>query len=431
MNKRSAGVERINGESSCITKSVEQIQINGENLTVAVHTIPIRNREGEVELVLAIFSDIAEVRSLAADLEALRQRYRQLFDEVPCYITVQDRALRLTETNRAFQEDFGAELGQHCFKIYKQRDKPCEDCPVMASFADGASHQSETVVTTRDGEEVHVLINTAPIRNAEGQITHVMEMSTDITAIHRLQSHLANLGLMIGSVSHGIKGLLTGLDGGLYILDGGLKNDRREEILEGRQIIGQMAKRIRTTVLDILYYAKERDLDRERIAVEEFAQDVARTMEGRMREADVTFVTDLSDARGRFDADPGALSSALVNILSNAADACLADASGRPHRVDFDVHTTEDTVEFEVADNGVGMDPETLKQLFTLFFSTKGKSGTGLGLFISRKIVSQHGGRIQVASTKGEGSRFRVSVPLVSPTAIPSVPAANPTAAAN
>jgi PAS domain S-box-containing protein len=400
-------------------RSVEQIRINRETLTVAVHTIPIRNREGALELVLAIFSDIAEVRSLAEDLAAVRQRYRQLFDEVPCYITVQDRALRLTETNRAFQEDFGAELGQHCFKVYKQRDQPCEDCPVMASFADGASHQSETVVTTRDGEAVHVLINTAPIRNAEGQITHVMEMSTDITAIHRLQSHLANLGLMIGSVSHGIKGLLTGLDGGLYILDGGIKADRQDEIKEGRQIIGQMAKRIRTTVLDILYYAKERDLDRERLDLKEFAQDVARTMESRMREAGIAFVVDLADAQGRFDADAGALASALVNILSNAAEACLADTSGRAHQVGFRVQITEDTVVFEIADNGVGMDAETLKQLFTLFFSTKGKSGTGLGLFISRKIVSQHGGRIQVESSKGQGSCFRVNIPVDSPTTPP------------
>ena len=74
-------------------------------------------------------------------------------------------------------------------------------------------------------------------------------------------------------------------------------------------------------------------------------------------------------------------------------------------------------------DNGVGMDSDTRERLFTLFFSTKGKSGTGLGLFISRKIVSQHGGRIQVDSTTGQGSRFTVSVPLLSPTSIPEAAA--------
>jgi signal transduction histidine kinase/FixJ family two-component response regulator len=401
-------------------RSVERVRIDGEEVSMAVHTLPIRNREGEVELVLEISSDIGAAQSLAEDLESVRQRHRQLFDEVPCYITVQDRALRLTEANRAFQEDFGPGLGEHCFRVYKQRDTPCEDCPVMISFADGESHQAETVVTTRDGDEVHVLTKTAPIRNPEGQITHVMEMSADITAIRRLQSHLANLGLMIGSVSHGIKGLLTGLDGGLYLLDAALKSADLDEAREGRQIVGQMARRIRTMVLDILYYAKERRLERERLEVAEFARDVARTVESRMREERIDFTVDLEEARGCFEADAEALASALVNILSNAVDACAADASGRPRRVGLRARTRDGTVTFEVEDNGVGMDPETVQSLFALFFSTKGKSGTGLGLFISRKIVSQHGGRIQVHSEKGVGSRFTVTLPAASPTAPPA-----------
>ena len=401
-------------------RSIEQIRINGEDVTVVVHTIPIRNRDGEMELVLSISSDIAEVHSLAEDLEALRQRYHRLFDAVPCYITVQDRGLRLTETNRAFQEDFGGQLGQHCFQIYKQRDTPCTDCPVMLSFADGASHQAETVVTTRDGEEIHVLTNTAPIRNAEGEITHVMEMGMDITAIHRLQSHLSNLGLMISSVSHGIKGMLTGLDGGLYILDAGIRKNHEADVKEGRQIIGQMAKRIRTMVLDILYYAKERQLDREQLNLRDFCDDVVRTMEAPMREHGITFEVDLTEARGQFEADAAALASALVNILTNAVDACK-DAPAC--RVSFKVCADKRIVTFDIEDNGIGMDSDTRERLFTLFFSTKGKSGTGLGLFISRKIVSQHGGRIQVDSTTGQGSRFTVSVPLVSPTTIPDATA--------
>jgi PAS domain S-box-containing protein len=407
-------------------RSVERIRINGQEVAMAVHTMPIRNRAGGVELVLEISSDIGEVQSLSEDLESVRQRYRQLFNEVPCYITVQDRALRLTEANRAFQEDFGAGLGEHCFRVYKQRDTPCEDCPVMASFADGASHQSETVVTTRDGDEVHVLINTAPIRNAQGQITHVMEMSADITAIRRLQSHLTNLGMMIGSVSHGIKGLLTGLDGGLYLLDAGLKTADEGEIREGRQIVEQMAKRIRTMVLDILYYAKERRLDRERLEVAEFAQDVARTVESRMREQRIDFAVDLEAAGGSFEVDGEALASALVNILGNAADACAADTSGKPHRVHLRARQASGSVVFEIEDNGIGMDAETVDNLFRLFFSTKGKSGTGLGLFISRKIVMQHGGRIEVTSEKGAGSRFTVTLPADSPTTIPGTAPGRP-----
>ena len=79
--------------------------------------------------------------------------------------------------------------------------------------------------TSQAGEQYNVLIWTAPIRNAAGEITQVMEMSTNITQIRQLQDHLSSLGFLISSISHGIKGLLTGLDGGLYILDKGYEKN--------------------------------------------------------------------------------------------------------------------------------------------------------------------------------------------------------------
>lgn len=73
----------------------------------------------------------------------------------------------------------------------------------------------------------------------------------------------------------------------------------------------------------------------------------------------------------------------------------------------------EDQILFEVRDNGIGMDQETKESLFTLFFSSKGNRGTGLGLFITYKIIEQHGGKIIVDATLGEGSRFLIQMPRV------------------
>ena len=97
---------------------------------------------------------------------------------------------------------------------------------------------------------------------------------------------------------------------------------------------------------------------------------------------------------------------ALSNIFENAVEACLEDRSGRDHRIVFRVLSESDHVGFEITDNGVGMDSETCSKLFDLFFSTKGKKGTGLGLFIAERIVKQHGGRVDVLSTPGKGTRF-------------------------
>ena len=97
-----------------------------------------------------------------------------------------------------------------------------------------------------------------------------------------LQSHLSSLGLMIGSISHGIKGLLTGLDGGMYLLDSGFAKENREQIKEGWEVVKLMTERIRKMILDILFYAKERDLKWERVDALSFADEVAAVIESKV-----------------------------------------------------------------------------------------------------------------------------------------------------
>jgi signal transduction histidine kinase len=72
-------------------------------------------------------------------------------------------------------------------------------------------------------------------------------------------------------------------------------------------------------------------------------------------------------------------------------------------------------VRFEVEDNGIGMEQETREKAFSLFFSSKGSEGTGLGLFVANKIATSHGGSIRIVSTVGEGTRFLVSIPRTRP----------------
>ena len=105
-----------------------------------------------------------------------------------------------------------------------------------------------------------MLCTTAPIRNAEGEVEAVIEMSMDITQIRQLQSQLTSIGLLVGSISHGIKGLLTGLDGGIYLVNSGFEKDRPERVTKGWEMVQRNVDRIRSMVLDILYYAKDREL---------------------------------------------------------------------------------------------------------------------------------------------------------------------------
>ena len=395
-------------------RSKETIQdVNGREVPVIVHTAPIRSGESDVELVLEISADITEMNRLQEELRTTQQRYQQLFDEVPCYISVQDGKLRLVATNRQFKEDFGDEIGSYCYNVYKHRNEPCPDCPVVKTFESGKSQQSETVVTSKTGEQYNVLTWTAPIRKADGEVTQVMEMSTNITQIRRLQDHLSSLGLLIGSVSHGIKGIMTGLDGGMYWLDTGMEKGNQERIEKGWDVTKLMVGRLKNMVLNLLYYAKERDLSWKRTDVLSLAKDVASTVEPKIKGYSIEFIHDFDRSIGKFEVDTSVVSSALINILENAMDACIEDKSKKSHKIIFSVTQDKDHIVFDIHDNGMGMDRETRENIFTLFFSSKGSKGTGLGLFVSNKIIQQHGGSIRVDSTPGQGSHFNIRMPKV------------------
>ena len=116
--------------------------------------------------------------------------------------------------------------------------------------------------------------------------------------------------------------------------------------------------------------------------------------------------------------DPGIFGSALINILENAMDACIEDRTKESHKIVFSVKQDKDHIIFNIFDNGIGMDRETRENMFTLFFSSKGSRGTGLGLFVTNEIVQQHGGSIKVDSVLGEGSHFQVKMAKTFPRSI-------------
>jgi signal transduction histidine kinase len=241
-----------------------------------------------------------------------------------------------------------------------------------------------------------------------------------------LQDHLSSLGLMISSISHGIKGLLTGLDGGMYLLEKGFTSKNKDQIAEGWQIVKQMVEHIRKMVLDIIFYAKERDLRWERIDALSFAEEVAKVFEPKIKNEGIEFEKDFDSKIGKFEIDAGHVHSALLNILDNAADACSRDKAKTAHKITLSVKQEKGHIIFDVADNGVGMDAGTCEKLFTPFFSLKGENGTGLGLFIANKIIEQHGGEITVKSKLRQGTSFRIRVPKMQSESVP-IPLGTPT----
>jgi PAS domain-containing protein len=159
------------------------IDIQGREMPVVVHTAPIRNKDKEVELVLEISADLVEVNRLQEELRASQERYQQLFDAVPCYISVHDRDLKLVGTNKRFKEDFGESANAYCYEVYKHRNNPVW-CPVVKTFEAGISPavRNSGHVKSGDAQRAHLDRSTQIFPE---EITQVMEVSTDITQIRK------------------------------------------------------------------------------------------------------------------------------------------------------------------------------------------------------------------------------------------------------
>ena len=385
--------------------------LDGRELAVVVYTTPVRDEGGNIVAVMEMSADVTEIKHLQKQHKASRELYRLLFEEVPCYISIQDPDMRIVRANRLHRETFGTAYGCHCYKILKHRDEECVPCVVRESFKTGQVTQREEVVKALDGKERYVLVTAAPIRDEGGGIERVIEMSADITCLRVLQDKLSSVGLLVGSISHDLKGLLNIMDGGIYMVNSGITKGNMARVNRGWEISLRSMARIRSLVQNILYYAKDRELVLERISARDLLTEVCDQVEPRAKELGIDLQRTFDHEPGEFDGDLSAVRSLMINLLENSLDACRVDLNKEDHRVSAGFTDLPDAVRFEVVDNGIGMDQETVDRAFSLFYSSKGAGGTGLGLFIADRITKAHGGEIDLHSEPGKGTRFAVRIP--------------------
>ena len=380
---------------------------------VLVNTSALRNHSGEIVAVIKLFTDITIQKELEHRLHDSLSRFHNLFDVVPSYISVQDREFHIVEANQRFKESFGGRLGSHCYEIYKKRPDRCPKCPVAETFADGRMHTAEEVVIDNAGNQVYVVVYTAPVRDTGGQITEVMEVSADITEIRALQDKLASLGQLVGGIAHSIKNVLEGLRGGVYVTNLGFRDNSQEDIRTGWEMVERNVGRLSAMIMDMLYCAKDRSPRRLPVSLPAVAQEVLGLLTPRTKDFSITLEAQIAQDIPTLLAEPRDMHSLISNLISNAMDACITDQNEqKDYRVVLRVFQESGQAVIEVEDNGAGMDQETQGKLFTMFFSTKGTFGTGLGLLVAHKVATEHGGTIAVKSAPGEGSRFTVRLPL-------------------
>ena len=331
-------------------------------------------------------------------------------------ICVIDPDLRVVEANARFTELYGEWIGHRCYEVYKDRQERCVECGAAKSFEDGKTREREEEGVDRHGRPQNYLVDIVPVVRDDGSIPYIIEMSTDITELKKLQrekieaERLAAVGQTVAGLAHGIKNLIMGLEGGMYVVNSGLRNDNEERVLQGWRMLEEDITRISSFVKEFLEFAKGRQPRVQMIQ----PNDVVRTVVDRYREraarSGVELRLDLGEL-GEAPMDEEGLHTCLTNLVLNAIDACVMSTQ-EGCQVTVSSREKDGVLSFEVSDDGCGMDYDIKQKVFTNFFSTKASGkGTGLGLLTTRKIVQEHGGQVSFDSTEGEGSVFRLRFP--------------------
>jgi len=332
-----------------------------------------------------------------------------IIDHLPCYVSIQDRDLRILFVNESFKRDFGDGTGKLCHTVYKGSPDLCPNCPVRKTFQDKRVHITEETVQLSNGKISQIFIQASPILDENGNVTAVIEMATNITQIKLDRKELITLGQSIALLSHGIKNIIEGLQGGAYVVDEAFKDDDLELAQKGWRIVNKNIFDITDVVQNILYSSKNRPLKYESVLPGELLEDSVQLFREKAAAMNIQLEQQINPAIPEVRLDAASIRRMLHNLLWNALEACSNNTEKKEHTVLAKLdHFDKNHFIFEITDNGMGMDKSTRRNILEEFFSTKGSAGTGLGLAVVDKVVNKHGGRIEVESEPGKGSTFKI-----------------------
>ncbi len=309
------------------------------------------------------------------------------------------------------------------------------------------------------------------LMNAIGQYTGLAMANAELYHQKLQAERLAVMGETVATLSHAIKNILQGLRGGADVCEMGLKKDDMRTAKSGWDILKRNLDRIVSLTLNMLAFSRQRAVEPELTKLGPIIEECASLLEGQCTTRGVAMIVDVDSEMPPIPIDAPLIHQALMNLLTNAIEACEsgrgaitvkaayhppapavapglvagsvkpgapanrpgakapapAKATSKPQAPATSLAkpaalpslsslqpapiSAGGSVEVLVIDNGQGIPKERLNRLFEPFQTTKGTRGTGLGLAVTKRIVSEHGGRIHVDSKLGQGSTFRIVLP--------------------
>ena len=382
--------------------------------------VPFLDESGKPYQYVAIRHDITDLKQAEEQV----RRQAELLDKSQDAILVRDLDDRIIYWNKSAERLYGwrAEevIGKRTTEFLFNTIPP-EYKEAQKTLLERGSWRGEFNQITRNGKELIVETSWTLVLDDEGNPVQKMVVNTDVTEKTRMQAELQRaaqvslVGELAAGLAHEVKNPLAGIQGAVDILirrrD---QNDPEREALEG---IRHEVVRIDGTVRALLERARPRAIKASQTSLTELtikAVNVARSQAigaaARGRRIQMEFRAPAEDVV--LEADAPQIEDAILNLIINAIEAIEEEG-----RITVSIRAQEhedlgDEAVIEVADTGHGISEEDLSRIFNPFFTTT-KGGTGLGLPAVRRIARAHGGRVEVASILGEGSTFRIHLPLL------------------
>jgi two-component system NtrC family sensor kinase len=371
---------------------------------------------------LELSEDLAgEVVAQAREIDAHRRFTSLIIDSLPLGLYVVDRDYRIQIWNRKRETGTqglrrGDVVGRPVFEVLTRQPPEQLKAEFDRVFRTGEIQQSEQEVAF--GSEVHYFrMSKIPMRLDRDAITHVITIGEDVTdsrAVQRriMQSEkLAAIGQLAAGIMHEINNPLATIGACVAAIQGRLEDGpaTRGALAEYLDIIDREVERCSTIVDGLLDFSRPTGQQKAPLPVTALVDDTLFLLKHHRRFKQVAVERAVAPGLPPILGNKEQLIQALMALLLNAVDAM--EPSGRL-TVRAAMGHRDDEVMVAIEDTGVGIPQESQAKIFEPFYTTKQPGrGTGLGLSICYGIVEDHRGRIEVDSTPGRGSTFRVYLP--------------------
>ncbi|NIS60112.1 MAG: PAS domain-containing protein [Proteobacteria bacterium] len=272
--------------------------------------------------------------------------------------------------------------------------------------------EREVSCRTSGGEFLPVSISATPLRDADGKNMGAVAILRDMREIRELQEkvrrseRLASLGRLASGIAHEIRNPLSSIKGFAQYFQGKLKPTSQDRGYA--DIMIREVERLDRVIAGLLDFARPQEPHPEPASIRQILDHSLQLLESDLQEKDIEVERNYNDGDTNLNIDRDQITQAFLNIFKNSLESM---EEGGKLKISLNRNRDKSMVEIRVSDTGSGISRENLSRIFDPFFSTK-KKGTGLGLAITLKIIENHGGEIGVDNSEGEGTTFRIRLPL-------------------